>query len=143
MYDDLAYDEDPHFHCLESTQHSWILDVRHIKAQLVMMCKSHVSTFMIPPISLVKLSSCIIGTNPPLCFVNIMARTNPPFPCPPCIEWLKWALTSHPKPTLNQPKIEWSSLPTLHEGSKGCYEVTPLMTPETVTPWAWALLHCG
>jgi hypothetical protein len=42
---------------------------------------------------------------------------------------------------LNQPGIEWSMLPTLHEGSEGRYEVTPLMTPKSVTPWARTLLH--
>ena len=26
VYDDLGYDEDPHLHCLEPTQHSWVLD---------------------------------------------------------------------------------------------------------------------
>jgi hypothetical protein len=26
MYDDHAYDEDPHLHCMEPTQHSWVLD---------------------------------------------------------------------------------------------------------------------
>jgi hypothetical protein len=31
-------------------------------------------------------------------------------------------LTSQPKPTLNQHGIEWSILPTLHEGSGGRYE---------------------
>ena len=24
VYDDLAYDEETHFHCLEPTQHSWV-----------------------------------------------------------------------------------------------------------------------
>ena len=36
-----------------------------------------------------------------------------------------------PQPTLNQPEIEWSPLPTLHEGSGGCYEVAPLMAPKS------------
>ena len=48
-----------------------------------------------------------------------------------------------PNPTLNQPEIEWSPLPTLHGGSGGCYEVTTLMTPKTVTPWARTLLYRG
>ena len=26
VYDDLAYDEDPHFYCLEPTQNSWVID---------------------------------------------------------------------------------------------------------------------
>ena len=26
VYDDLGYDEDPHLHCLEPTQHSRVLD---------------------------------------------------------------------------------------------------------------------
>ena len=26
VYDNLAYDEDPHLHCLEPTQHSWVPD---------------------------------------------------------------------------------------------------------------------
>jgi hypothetical protein len=46
-------------------------------------------------------------------------------------------------PTLNQPEIEWSPLPTLHEGSGGRYEVAPLMAPKTVTPGAQTLLHRG
>ena len=31
----------------------------------------------------------------------------------------------------------------LHVGNGGRYEVAPLMTPETVTPWAQTLLHRG
>ena len=59
-----------------------------------------------------------------------------------CIEWLEHASTSHPKPTLNQPEIEWSPLPTLHEGSNGgCDEVVPLMAPKSVTMWTRTLLH--
>jgi hypothetical protein len=59
------------------------------------------------------------------------------------IEWLECVSTSHPKPTLNQHEIEWSSLPTLHEGSGGRNEVAPLMTPKSVTMWAHTLLHHG
>ena len=124
------------------------------------------ATFMIPPSSLAKLSPSIPGTDclaswkstpfmsrtDPLYyalrayvlgFVNRIARTAHPPPPPSCIEWLESALTSYPKPTLNQLKIEWNMLPTLHEGSGGCYEVSPLMTPKTVTPWTRTLLHHG
>ena len=48
-----------------------------------------------------------------------------------------------PQPTLNWPEIEWSMLPTLHGGSGGWYAAAPLMTPETVTLWYWALLFHG
>jgi hypothetical protein len=40
VYDDLAYDEDPHLHCLEPTQHSWVLDPNYIKAQVVLIRKA-------------------------------------------------------------------------------------------------------
>ena len=40
MYGDLAYDEDPHLHCIEPTQHSWVLDPNYIKAQVVMIGKA-------------------------------------------------------------------------------------------------------
>ena len=33
VYDYLACDENPHLHCLEPTQHSWVLDPSYIKAQ--------------------------------------------------------------------------------------------------------------
>ena len=33
MYGNLAYDEDSLLHCLEPTQHSWVLDPNYIKAQ--------------------------------------------------------------------------------------------------------------
>ena len=39
VYDNLAYDEDHHLHCLEPTQHSWVLDPNYIKVQVVMVCK--------------------------------------------------------------------------------------------------------
>ena len=40
VYDDLAYDEDSHLHCLEPTQHSWVLDPNYIKAQVVKVRKA-------------------------------------------------------------------------------------------------------
>jgi hypothetical protein len=40
MYSNLAYDEDPHLHCLEPIQHSWVLDPNYIKAQVVMVGKA-------------------------------------------------------------------------------------------------------
>ena len=49
----------------------------------------------------------------------------------------------HPKPTLNQPNMEWSSLRTLHEGSGGRNEAVLLMAPKLVIPWAQTLLHRG
>jgi hypothetical protein len=36
----LAYDEDPHLHCLEPTQNSWVLDPNYIKGQVVMVGKA-------------------------------------------------------------------------------------------------------
>ena len=77
MYDDLGYDEDPHLHCLESTQHSWVLDPSWIKAQQVVVHKSHMVTFTIPPNSVATPSPCILGIDPPLClqltfFVSII-----------------------------------------------------------------------
>ena len=65
MYDDLGYDEDPHLHCLESTQHSWVLDPSWIKAQQVVVHKSHMVTFTIPPNSVATPSPCILGIDPP------------------------------------------------------------------------------
>ena len=98
--------------------------------------QSHTATSIIPSGSITKLSPCITGTNP-LCalwayllsFVNRMARTISPL----CIEWLEQRLASHPKPTLNQPKMECNMLPTLHGASGGRYEVVPHMAPKTVT----------
>jgi hypothetical protein len=40
VYGNLAYDEDPHLHCLEPTQHSWVLDPNYIKAPVVMIRKA-------------------------------------------------------------------------------------------------------
>ena len=40
MYDNLANDEDPHRHCLEPTQHSWVLDPNHIKVQVEVVGKA-------------------------------------------------------------------------------------------------------
>ena len=40
VYGNLVYDEDPLLHCLESTQHSWVLDPNYIKAQVVMVRKA-------------------------------------------------------------------------------------------------------
>ena len=40
MYGNLAYDEEPHLHCLEPTQHSWVLDPNHIKTQVEMVGKA-------------------------------------------------------------------------------------------------------
>ena len=37
VYEDLEYDEDPHLHCMEPTQHSWNLDPNYIKVQVVMV----------------------------------------------------------------------------------------------------------
>ena len=33
-----VYDEDPHFRCLEPTQHSWVVDPSSIDDQLVTVC---------------------------------------------------------------------------------------------------------
>ena len=40
MYDNLAYDEDPHLHCLEPTQYSWVLESNYIEAQVVIVRKA-------------------------------------------------------------------------------------------------------
>ena len=74
--DDLAYDADPHLHCLEPTQHSWLgtrpkLD----QSPTSNGAQSHMATSMI---SLAKPTRRILGTypldpkyRPPLCFVGL------------------------------------------------------------------------
>ena len=143
VYEDLEYDEDPHLHCMEPTQHSWNLDPNYIKVQVVMV---RIATWPSPWSHPVRLQIHHLASREPtplhpgkwsLCalwayllgFVNRMARIG--------------KLTSHRNPTLNQTKKEWSPSPTLHGGSGGCYEMAPLMAPKVVTPCAHALLHRG
>jgi hypothetical protein len=40
VYGILAYDEDVCLHCLQPTQHSWVLNPNFIKAHVVMVCKA-------------------------------------------------------------------------------------------------------
>ena len=40
VYDDLAYDEGPHLHCLEPTHNSWVLDPSQVKAELITLRKA-------------------------------------------------------------------------------------------------------
>jgi hypothetical protein len=118
VYGNLAYDEDPHLHCLEPTQHRWVLDPNYIKAQVVMVGKA---TWLPPWSYLVRLQNHHLATRES----TPLHPGNDPFVlCKPTslmlwIEWLELALTNHPNPTLNQPEIEWNPLPTLHEGSGG------------------------
>ena len=92
VYDTFIYDEDPHFHCIEPTQHNWVSNSNYIKgfkAQIVMICKA---TFPLPrshPVHLQKTITihpgnqipCILW-NYPICalwayllgFVNRMTR---------------------------------------------------------------------
>ena len=104
--DDLAYDEDPHLHYLEPTQHSWVLDPKYIKAQVVMIRKAtrpppwshpvrlqnhHLASQEPTPLNPGKWPLCALGTYL-LGSMNRMTR--------------KKALTSHPNATLNQPYME-------------------------------------
>ena len=84
MYDNLAYDADPHLHCLEPTQHIMGTRSKLDQSPINNSAQSHVATSMIAPNSLAKPSPCIPGTDPLhallvylLGFVNRMARTIP------------------------------------------------------------------
>ena len=56
MYDNLAYDEDPHFHCMVTTHIVWVLDPSYIKVNM--------ATSMIPPDSVVEMAPCIRVSTP-------------------------------------------------------------------------------
>jgi hypothetical protein len=141
VYDNLAYDEEPLLHCLEPTQHSWVLDPNYIKAQVRMVRKAT----QLPPWSLpVRLQNYHLASQEPI--------PSHPKKWPFCALWVYLlgvvnrmariiGIDKPHDPTLSQPEIEWSPLPTLHRGSGGRYEVAPLMAPKTITPWAQALLH--
>jgi hypothetical protein len=61
VYGNLAYDEDPHLHCLELTQRSWVLDPNYIEAQVVMVGKAT----RLPPWShLVNQTPLHLGNDP-------------------------------------------------------------------------------